>query len=437
MNQYQVPQGNEVDLGQLFWDVIKRWKMVFTITLIGAAIALGIALGSPQIYKPVIHISLPNDAHVEHFNQESVVKMEGRELFRRFYQALRSEVNFRLYLSEYMPSINEGERIDAKVAEDLSINSFISSLEVVMLEPYGGRDAYIEYPSLIELGFRSSDEAVAVKLLNEYVVYTNKSLLMDLKHQLFRITHQRLDQINTRISTLRKTAAFKREQKIKRLEAKRSLEISQLKNNKRALIDLASRNQKATLERVRESLVIAESLNIEDPHPQANLITDGGETNTSGSQSAPLYLMGVRYLKALQEILSKRKGDVIFLKEVNEIDSRIEAIINDPELTQLKNRASDDPYIDELPELMEEADDLKVKDPSFEGIMLYQISKPASITGEAIKPDRLSIAVFGVSLAAIVALFVAVFVEGNRRRKVKAHGNGSHSGVVLKIRGGS
>jgi LPS O-antigen subunit length determinant protein (WzzB/FepE family) len=411
--------GDEIDLGQLLLDIRKRWRTIFLITFAGTLLAVAVALMIPKEYKPATRLTLPKDMHVERFNQHGLVELERKELFKRYYQALRSEANFRNFITEnaFLGSLYEDfeQKNSARLMANLT-----DSFAVSIIEPQAPKGESVEFPTLIEASLQHTNETAAVKLLNTYVTDTNMRLVNDFIAQFKQIKMQREEQLNQQITLLRQAAKYEREQEIARKEATNNLTIQQLENEKQLLVELAKGNRKTQLAEVSEALKIATTLNIENPTPIDEFSASNSEAATniklSSNQDLPLYLMGTRYLKALTDTLNSRENEAVFLSEINQLDKEIKAAKNDPRLAQLKARESDDPYIEELPRLVQQLSKLEAKALNIADVQLYQTDKSATVTNKAVKPNRPLIAILGLMLSGMVALVVALVSASMARR---------------------
>lgn len=120
--------------------------------------------------------------------------------------------------------------------------------------------------------------------------------------------------------------------------------------------------------RLEEALALAESIGLSEPPSAGNLITSySGETT---------YMRGARALRS--------------------------------ELDLLRNRQSDDPFIEELPIIFKRLELLKNIDLSPEHIMVATIDEPARIPQQPIKPRKALILALGLVLGGMLGIFIAL-----------------------------
>jgi len=114
--------------------------------------------------------------------------------------------------------------------------------------------------------------------------------------------------------------------------------------------------------------------------------------------------MGSDYIKGVISNLKSRQQKELFIKEISGLKKQIEEIKHDIKLAALKARKNDDPFIAELPAL------------------LQKLSKLESISfdGQAEKPKRALIVAVGGVLSLFMGLFAALIAGAVKRRKTLA-----------------
>lgn len=415
---------DEIDLTQIFLDLVERWKMILSITLAGTLVAVVIALAIPKVYKPNAVVSQPTAATVERISHEGLVTIDAEKLFKKYYQALRSEQNFRSYV------INRGLlqsfAADADLSDDQikqqALARLTENLSVTILEPTADKNQTIKYPELVSVALNSKDEALAVQTVNQYLDFTNAQVIAQLVNEYQIIIDQRLNEIERQIELARQREKNNLQLRIEQIEAQQQIKLKELQLEKETTLQLAKQNRQTQIAEVKEAFKIADQLGIKNPTPIDELTGDQQrDVSTSitlnQSQELPLYLMGTRYLQSLITTLSERENDAQFIKQLNELDKQIQEVTQDPELAALKARTNFDPFIEELPKLMASRDRLKSYQLNFQGLDVYQTEKLASVSGKAIKPNRPLIAVLGLLLSGMVAFFAALISASITRRK--------------------
>lgn len=401
----------EIDLGQLIIDFTKQWKLIVAILLCGTLVVGIVVFQIPKVYQPSAIITQPSEAAIERLNRTSVLEIDQKNLFKLYFNMLRSELQLRQFITNnsYLKKLG---LVSKDSSEEAAVARLLMSFQSTVLEPEPERPRanLVEFPSRVSLSIKHRDEAASVDLLNSYLKHINDQLVQKLKAQSLAISGERQEHLKSEIALLRSAAWYDLEQQIERRSRFNALEIEKLQNEKELLIELAKKNRQSQLARVREALIIAQKLGLENPTPLDDFNTSKGEIATSiklgSQQELPLYLMGTRYLNALTETLKSRKDEEVSTK-INELEKQIREIELDPELTALRNRESNDLYIDELPKLVSELNSLKSKTHDFGGIQAYQVEKQPVVTRMSVKPNRLTSIGLGFICSFAFAFFIA------------------------------
>ena len=127
--------------------------------------------------------------------------------------------------------------------------------------------------------------------------------------------------------------------------------------------------------------------------------------------------MGADYLKGQIKNIKTRENKVLYVKGISAIKKQIEETKNDVSLAALKARTNDDPYIAELPTLLNKLEKLQKLTFDFKGVKLYRLDKKAIADGKAEKPRRALIVAVGTVLAFFVAIFAALIIGAVKRRR--------------------
>ncbi len=148
----------------------------------------------------------------------------------------------------------------------------------------------------------------------------------------------------------------------------------------KALRTVAAAVREARLARLKDALRIAENIGLDDPPQSGNLITSYDGEN--------LYLRGARAIRA--------------------------------EISQLEARTSDDPYIEELPEVLRNEALLSSIDTNPGSLEVATIDRSALVPEDPIKPKKALILALGIVLGGMLGVFTALARAMFRRPKASA-----------------
>lgn len=417
-------QNDDVDLIGLILDLSKKWKLIFIVIMVGTCIGVLLALKMPRIYQPSAIITLPDRSMVELVNESGLINYGQKTLFKQFYDAVRSESQLSQFIEEKNYIAQLEEKADKQNFDRLLVE-LLTTFETKILEPdpEKPRSDFVEFPTHVKISLKHANEQVLVDLLHNYLNYVNDEQLKLLVSQSENIKASSLNSLKTTIELLREKALFDRQMQIQRIEEQNELQIEKLENEKKLLIELLTKNRQSQLAQIKEAMSIAEKLDIKNPTPIDEFSANNSEAATNiklnSQQELPLYLMGTRYLTALTETLKSRNDEQLSTK-INELEKQITQLMLDPKLTALKNRKSDDPYIEGLTELVNKQKELQKKSLSFNRVKMFSIQKQPFITNKNVGPKKLLIVVSALLMSGFIGIIIALMRVATERRKARS-----------------
>jgi chain length determinant protein (polysaccharide antigen chain regulator) len=359
------PADDEIDLFELFSSLCQQWRWLVGITILGALMAVAVALSMPKQYEVSAQVALPDLSGVmqvmnKGYSERNSVRNSEREagrLFQRYYQALFSPVHFNRYLKKNAwlqkiypdKDVVEGEHfLQAELKKDF---------QVEILAPKQPKNSESIPPRLVSITLIGRDEPLTADFINGYIGYTNKMLLDEIGTNGQKMAKAEIEKINNDINASRFEAKKKRE---------------------------------ARLIKLQDALVIASKVGVKKPDsirlfPQSDQRSLNGLTSLSDKGDANVLLMGTEYLEA--------------------------------EINILRGKKNDDAYIVELPGMLKRIDELENLSFDFTGVKLYKLDKQAAVDGNAEKPKRALIVAIGTVLSFFVGLLVALVAGTMKRRK--------------------
>lgn len=413
---------DEINLGDLFSKLITQWKLIFGIVTSGTLLAVVVALVLPSVYQPSVTVSVPLTGNVASVAAINTLLGGGlpatpQSVFSDYFKLLRSD----LVLSEYIHENKYLEKLYPDDTEPQSVLLFdlLDGWNVKIEEPTPEKKGdYITDPKRVEMSIAVEDEAIGVEMLNGYSSYVNQRLITNLQNDARETIKNNSEILNKQIATLREHHRQNRVLTISKMEQDNAKEIALLEEQISADLGKAQANRATRVANAKESLTMAQSLNIIYPTTLDALAKRDQKSSGSSTaitvvdkQSSSLYLQGSKYLTTLIETLEKRESDQEYLSEINDLREKIHLIKNDQVLAALKKRESDDPWIESLPEKLAQIDALKTLNPDFTSLLAYSTDESAIITDEKIKPKRKLIVVIGFILGLILALFTAMIIS--------------------------
>lgn len=414
---YPFPSGNddEIDLGDLLAKLLAQYKLVLAITVAGTLLAIVVALYMPNIYQRQVILSVPYASDLAGLNSNGYIAYTPQSIFTRYYQELRSPKNFEEFIKE---NISLAEMFPgADKTESALIDELRGDFLIEILEPKPAeKNAIVSNPSRLAVQLSGENEALIVDFLNDYAGNIDQQLISEIAvQQNIRIAAE-LQDIVKDIGLLRGSALRAREAEIARMEQKNQTTISQLNAEISALLAKSDTDKYHMIVAITDAFAIAKKLKIKKPTNLSNLgmISDQHSTKTeinlTDRQELPLYLMGTDYLVAKTEELKQRGSNIPFVKEYSALKQEINIVENDAVLTALKTRVSDDPYIENLPNLLSRKAQLESMSLDFALAKAVKVEQNATVTGVKVKPQRALIVIVGAVVSGFIALIIGLIV---------------------------
>ena len=416
-------QEDEIDLKQLFRSLADRKWFIFGFTSFITVLAVAYAVSIPPTYKANISFLSPNQSSVLQLNKtklSSETSETSETIYRQFLNNLISSKsqNETFVKNNYLNRLNFNNELIADI--NRYIGSFTQSIQIESVVKSKKEVVVSSYEKPIVVTMEGNNPEIISDFLNDLSVTANKKTIDEflaiikqkINIRLDEISEQRellltsaknnrlskiermkiedsqkINEINDQIDRLRIKSRKDRLEKIKRIENDDQLKIAKLndqiellrvktKNNRLDNISrienddqlkIAKLNDQIELLRVKaekdrlnkiqrltDAILIAGELGIIDNNFKKVDSSRGSDSSIiieidKGSQKFPeWYLYGKKALSKEVSILKNRINDDPYIKELVGLQNQIETISNNKDLLNLKNRINDDPYIKEL-----------------------------------------------------------------------------------------
>lgn len=413
-------QEDEIDLFELFSSIFKQWKLMALITAVGTILTIIVALLIPKQYDAVVQVARPVAADIKALNTQGYEQYSPSGVFVRYYDLLRSTE----YLKGFLKSNNwYKELFPYEADENKLLNGFLEQFEVEVIESDNEIQEGVSISGIKRLNVKlvGENEQKIVKFVNDYVKYTNKMVLQELKQKGVLSVALEGKKIEKSIAELREDAKVKREFLISKKEEQNNEKLAVLQTEKKLLLAKATEDTRSKIAVLEEAYKIAKKAGIKKLTTINALATDNKSATSLisvvGRDNQINALMGTNYLNSQLEALKNRTSEEPFIPRLAQINKQMEEIKFDATIVALKQRKSDDPYIEQLPDLLSRLRQLKAIDFDFKGMQLYRLDQAAYISDTAVKPNKKLIVIVGFVLSGFISLFVVLIVNGIANRQ--------------------
>ncbi|MGZ8944479.1 MAG: Wzz/FepE/Etk N-terminal domain-containing protein [Methylococcaceae bacterium] len=380
-------QEDEINLLLVFSALFSQWRWLVGITFAGTLIAVLIALILPKVYEIDAHLIPPNKVDMEALNTRGYVEFSQQELFNRYFNQLKSADHFRGFLvkngwlNKFYPGASE--------SEDEQFADIYRQFSTEVLEPKKKKGEQNDLPpSLLGIKLLAEDEVLGVKLVNDYIEYTNKCVIKSIGEEGLALKNLEKERIERQLTALRKKVEMDRVAKLVKLN---------------------------------EAYNIASAMGIKKPTTIEALAGEGGKSQTmvsvGNADQNVLALMGTDYLKNEMENLRNRAGSALFIEQIPELKQYLANIKNELGSNGFKVLAADNVYIEEFSDLMGRLTELNQITFDFNNVQIFHFDKTAMVDGEAEKPNKKLIVSLGFILSAMMAVFFVLIMNAQGKQR--------------------
>ncbi len=353
-------QHDEIDLFELVASIVKQWKLILLISFIGTLLGVSYAFSLSKQYENITQVRAPLESDLQ------VLKLNGygvdlKSLFLRLHDNFKSQEVFKQYLVKSNSITQFYPKLTTKKDMDSALLSLTSNINVNFIDNENKKTKSGEQSRTIQVKLESSNQDVAIDVLNNYIPYVAQNILKQIQDRSKFAINLRKQEIQKEIDKLRNLTKQKRLNAI--ADLKETLNVANIMGVTNTLFAVSASNPKS------------KTLNL--------------FLNNQVNQFQK-YMLGSDYLNA----------------EINRLKSRGSEI------------TADDAFIPTMPTLLSELSVLSKKSFNFDGAKLYTLDKLAALNDAPVKPNKRLIALIGMLLSGFLALFVALIVSTVQKRKL-------------------
>lgn len=408
------PQASdEIDLGQLIRNIIEQWRLITTITALGALLSVIFAIAQPSIYRVETVITAPSIAQLGDLNEQTLFEVSPSLVLERVVSELISVKNQSIVFEESTLKTEiakDSEFLPEQIFLNIKNNLNVSRIDHDFFAAAQGDATDLKE---VKISFTSAYPGEAKQYLDNLVAYSLNQAKNSFEEDAQIKKTELVQSIEERLSGLTDAAKTSREAEIKRLEDSLAEQIADVELELSLLEAKARQDRLNRIEQLKEALAAAEALEIEGPvtwddlratRPNAQIFND----LDSSEKEEPLYFQGTRFLNAEIKLLESRTNDLLFVESASELQLKLSKLKADTRLNALKNRTDDTVYIANFDELQLELYDVLSQPTQYPAVEVAEVVQPAVTPITPIKPNRKLIAVAGTVLAGFLALFIAL-----------------------------
>lgn len=346
------PADDEIDLGELVRNIASQWKLIASITLIGAVLGVVAALLMPKQYRVEAIIPQPKPENIEALLAQTHlgVSADGvmRELLINLNAFTNAEQAYGDSFATELPEQTESERISAvnQVSQSLSIKP--------QRYEFLGEDAPLQF-SYVSVSLLSAERELAKTYVDRLVRLASEQT---------------------------------RGEYVSRVQSAIRVEMERTEREYNLVYQEAEEALNSERTRLAQAVTIAQELGLNEPTSWNALIYGSANVqmlNPEGVARDALFLKGTRFLKSQLAALESEDAIRGFLPtRANELQAKMATLKND---------------------MIDESD-----------IIIVPENVQARIPASAEKPNRKLIAVASTVLSGFLGIFIALIALALRKK---------------------
>ena len=415
---YYSPAEDEISLIEL-WNVLAgRWRLIAATTLLATLIAIVYALTIPPLYKATAYFLPPSEQDVAPIGDAGVQDVSADEAYSLFKQMLSSKSLLDHYKSEHSLEGNPSLIInsDNKIPGSLNLS----------IEWHDPDEAAGWVDGLSEMANKLVVEQLLSNLDNNlhHQIESIENTISSERKRAQKKREDRIETIESTISSERKRAQKKREDRIETIESTISSERKRAQKKREDRIEtiestISSKRNLAQKQREDRIVVIGESLEIVNAQIENTISLLQKFSQSYANHESTQQEILKTHLKLSNEstalqtekvMLQNRSSDDRFISGLDDLED---------EKVTLLNRTSDDPFIPGLSQLEKELVRLKSINISNTSINTYTLDQPALSSSYPIKSNRRRIITLGGIIGLMGGVFLAFllnFIQNQKNR---------------------
>lgn len=396
---------NEIALADLWFILVQRKMIIFTITIFATCLALlYLALAKP-IYKTTSVLIPPTIEQVEPLITEDFD--EGAEsVFALFKENLES-THLRLQVFQDMNLIKALSL--ENFTSEAAFSEFNKSISYTIPKTKKGKQT----SNKVNLSMQGHDPQLITDIINQLVYLTGEKT----KQEAISNRKARIESHKKRLTTnIQLLKAFTEEQKqdeILHLKEADQLQIKMLTDEIRALRIQAKTKRLNRITQLKESLNIALDLGIIDNTSQQPKVS--GQTSAIfteiNTQKQPIYMRGSKALQSEIKQLKYRKSDDPFIKTLVDLQNKKSQLRQNRTVEMLASRKNNDAYITSLRSQERKLSKLNLVLFHPDKISVMRIDQPAFAPRNPIKPKPVLVILLGLLLGLFIGMLTALFAH--------------------------
>jgi len=413
------PEEDGIDLVALFWVLLKRkWLIMGTAAVVTLG-AIAYALLATPVYKVDIGISPPRKTDIQELSSVDIQQMVGINVtpstaFSAFKLDLESKQVRRKIFDEMGLRKLLDDNGDLDQPDDWFFDDFNEAFSIQY--PEVDEEKSFISPQII-FSMEAEDPVLTARVVNNLVGLAEQTAIQELTDDVRSVIEQRDKELTRDIQLLQFKVEKQRLDEIERLSAADVLAREDLQDQIDTARQFAEQRRLDRIVQFEEAILIARKLSINEPIDFK--LKKIGAATTENSQimtgldpkGSQLYERGYEALDAEVEQLKNRASNDPFIPELQGLLHKLKLLEENRKIEQLSEREDDDPYIATLRD--KEGELAKLKGIEIDSTKLHsaRVDQPAHAPKNRLKPKRTRIVIVGGFVGGVLGCALALLVN--------------------------
>jgi len=411
--QYVALAEDEINLLDLWAVLVKRWRLIFSVSVLSMVIAIVVALSIPSVYESKTILLPPTEKQIEFFGVTSNKGViNDQSFFKKLVSVDKVFGAFKEQLYTAQRQVFDEMKLVGKLSDNVNVDDVFNSFQSVFKLEQIKNDMV----SGITLSRKSSDPELDAEIINRLVQIASDNVRNNLFENISEKVNAQILGLSEEIRQLRDNYVANNLDKIDRLRVQNKIKEESIRNQIEALRHKAVNDRKDRIKILSEHAVIA--------HDYGIMLGTGTKLlGVNIERQSPLYLRGEKVLLTEIELLKNRQSDDPFIPGLRELGRQLVLL-----KLKLKTKIAGFTVKDKSDIFIDGLQEREIQLQSLQGFELtrFQLGSVMRVHQEAfpskvrIKPKRKLIVALGGVLGLMLGVFAAFFfnfVENNRKEE--------------------
>ena len=246
---------SNVDMIGIMLHVKTKWKLALSIVMFGTILSIAIALFIDKVYQVSVEVSKSTSADIVPLNENGYTEYKVEDVFKLYYDKARAKESFRTYVEKHqLLEKFFADKDDLQQKREIYFSELFNMFSAGLLSKNRNEeDNFLSKVNGFKLVLSAKDEALAAHVLNDYVVFVEKTILEQLHTQEKTLVAAKIAKLKADVGLLRHSAKTEREFEIARIKEENAQKLADLQLQKSQLIEKTKQDRLTDIANLEEA----------------------------------------------------------------------------------------------------------------------------------------------------------------------------------------